>query len=73
MASEEKVESHYVARVVIERVDKTPIKDGNSYNAVVVDHKREVTELANFLVKDDEIESLKGKVSNHVGLIEDFG
>lgn len=65
MATETK--THYVARIVFERVDKTSYQEHPSREPSVT---REVIEVANFTVKADDLEMLKGRLQNHIGLVD---
>lgn len=60
--------THFVARLVIERVDRVSIQSHPNAEPQVT---RDVSEVANFIVKADELESLKGRIQNHVGLVEE--
>lgn len=68
----DKNETHYVTRVVVERVDNFIPDNSSRYQDKHLGPRRDVTELANFLVKSDDLETLKSKMTSHVSLIEDF-
>lgn len=62
----EKTETHFVARLVIERVDKVIYQEHPSREPSTT---RDVFEVANFTVKASELEALKGRIQNHVGMV----
>jgi hypothetical protein len=64
----ETTETHYVARLVVERVDKVRFQDHPSKEPT---YSRDVSEVANFTVKSDDLETLKGRIQNHVGLVDE--
>lgn len=68
-------ETHFVVRIVIERVRKVTTPERN-YDKVPGDRDkvdRDVTELANIVVKDTDMASLKSKTIAHVDLVDDLG
>lgn len=70
---EEVSSSHYVARVVIERVDHIDVKGpANALRPAVEDTRRAVTQLANFTVRGDALTDLLTKVPKHLELIDDI-
>jgi hypothetical protein len=62
-------ETHYVARLVVERVDKVTKPAFRSGEEPRV--TRDVIEVGNFTVKADALDVLKGRIQNHVGLIDE--
>lgn len=67
MASE--TETHYVARVVFERVQKTSNTRHPSEAATV---EREVIEMGSYTFKDNDLDNLKGRLNAVTALVEDF-
>lgn len=69
----EVAQTHYIARITIERVDhmqepaKQYVQDDKAKPA-----GRKVTELAAVTVRNDELDSLKGKVGAHIALVDDI-
>lgn len=65
--------THYVARIVVERVDHNPTeaRDG-MVGTKRVSLERTVTELASFTPKNNTLEGLVDKVGAHLHLIEDI-
>lgn len=64
---------HYVARIVVERVDFIEIEARSPMGGTQVNEtKRVVTELATNVVKANTLETLVGKVGAHLQLIEDL-
>lgn len=66
--------THYVVHVRIERVD---IADGKPSPLAHLAHqapveRRTVTELAGFVVKGDDLDTLKSKIGAHLDLVEDI-
>lgn len=61
-------ETHYVARLVVERVDKVIIRTRSDVEPTIT---RDVQEVANFTVKATDLETLKGRIQNHVGLVDE--
>lgn len=66
--------SHYVAWVVIERVDHIDVKrsTGLGMSAATDETKRAVTQLASFTVRDDGLTGIITKVPKHLELIDDI-
>lgn len=68
--------THYVARLVIERVDflddvkrNTPIAH---LSTVIDDAKRTVTQLTSITIRDDSLAGIITKVPKHLELIDDI-
>lgn len=68
MASETR--THYVARMVVERVQFVTERTHPSSEPTV---KREVEELGNYTIKDDDLDNMKGRANAIMSVIEDFG
>lgn len=70
-----KTETHFVARVVMERVDKV-IESTNARGypeeGLPKVGDRTVTEIATILVKDQDLVNMKSRVMAHVDLIQDL-
>ena len=65
--------SHYVARIVVERVDHKEVETRNGMGgSKMMELKRTVTELATLTVKTDGIEALKDKVGAHMALVDEI-
>jgi hypothetical protein len=58
-------ETHYVARVVVEKVENVPAGGLNPQK------KREVQEMGSFTIKDSDLRKLLDKVSAHISLVGD--
>lgn len=64
---------HYVARIVVERVDFLEIETRNGMaGGKSAEVKRVVTELATNVIKTNSLASLVDKVGAHLHLIEDL-
>lgn len=61
--------SHYVARLVVERVERVTRSTG-SHTEPILD--REVTEIASFTVKENSVEKMRGKLNAHISIIDDY-
>lgn len=65
--------THYVARITIERVDHMQEQPSRVvHNDEPKPAGRKVTELADIKLKADDIDVLKGKLSSHVDLVDDI-
>lgn len=64
--------SHYVARLVIERVDFLDVKRNAPLSIPVEDTKRVVTQLTSITVRDDSLTGIITKVPKHLELIDDI-
>lgn len=65
--------SHYVARIVVERVDHKLIETyGGVGNSKIREPKRTVTELTALTLKSDELDALVERVGKHLALVEDI-
>lgn len=66
---------HYVARLVIERVDYLDVKRNTPaahLSTAVDDAKRVVTQLASLTIRDDSLTGIITKVPKHLELIDDI-
>lgn len=73
MTEQQQKTTHYVAHIKVERVDRISTAAGTGYQKVTVpEEKRYVTELASVTVKNDELETVIDKVSQHLALIDDI-
>lgn len=61
-------ETHYVARTVIEKVEKAVKSDGRGN----VNNNRNKSELANIVVRSNSLADLQVKLGKHVELISDY-
>jgi hypothetical protein len=65
--------THYVARIVIERVDHRQVETRNGIGVgKIMEPKRTVTELATLTLKSDELNTLVTKVGMHLELVEEI-
>lgn len=68
--------THYVARVIIQRVDhidtESPKNIGTFSKIMQNETKRVTTELANFTVRGDHLVDILTKVPKHLELIDDI-
>lgn len=67
--------SHYVARLVIERVDFLDVKRNTPIahlSTVIDDAKRTVTQLTSITIRDDSLAGIITKVPKHLELIDDI-
>jgi hypothetical protein len=71
--AEEIAHTHYIARIVIERVNhmQEPAKS-HVHNSEPTPTGRKVTELATITLRNDELDRLVDRVTQHLGLIEDI-
>lgn len=67
--------THYVARLIIERVDFLDVKRNTpiaNLSTVVDDPKRTVTQLTSITIRDDSLTGIITKVPKHLELIDDI-
>lgn len=71
--AEEIAHTHYVARVVIERVNhmQEPAKS-HVHGSEPTPTGRKVTELVSFNLRADDLDVLKGKLERHIDLVDDI-
>lgn len=73
----DQIESHYVANLTIERVDKTrPDTSGRppSYSTnppPLSVEKRDVVEVTRLVIKGEDLQNLLSKLGKHIALVED--
>lgn len=60
---------HFVAHLKIERVDKIEQQAGRSFNPNT--GTRDVTEVTQFTIKADDLQTLIGKLTRHIQIIEE--
>lgn len=61
--------SHYVANIVITRVDKTSAKEYGKSPVIT----RKASTIARVIVADEILETLMSKVAQHTAIIDDKG
>lgn len=67
MATE--TETHYITRVVVERVQKTIDKTHPHSEPTI---GREVIELGNYTIRDTDLDNMKGRVTAIMSIMEDI-
>lgn len=71
--AEEVAHTHYVARVIIERVNHMQeAAKTHVHNSEPTPTGRKVTELADIKLKANDIDVLKGKLERHIDLVDDI-
>jgi len=71
-----RIRTHYVGRVVVERVERT-VPDDTPYpstrdKSTATESNRQVKELASVMVKADDVPDLVEKLNKHLSLVEDM-
>lgn len=66
------VNTHYVARVVVERVDNVETIEGSRGYEKVIGTDRTVNELGSFTIKGVELDNIKSMIGAHANLIDDL-
>lgn len=70
--ADEEIKSTYVAVVDIKRVDHVTHFEGQGGYRKPTDTSRRNNSLAKLIIKDDDLEQLRSKVTAHVNLIDDI-